>query len=149
MLFTVAGGFPVAAGFTVTVAELDWVLSWVEVAVTVTEVLLETDGAVNKPEELTLPVLADHVTAELKLPVPDTVAEQLLVWFEVTVAGEQLTLTEVMLEEFTLLLPLKLPPPPPPPQATIRNTLPITRTNPSLCTMSPCLVDSASVYAWR
>jgi hypothetical protein len=134
----------VAAGFTVTVAEPDRVLSWTEVAVTVTGVMLESGGAVNRPEALMLPALADHVTAGLKGPVPDTVAEQVLVWPEATIEGAQVTLTEVMPEGF--------PPSPlsPPPQAAIRSALPMTKTdNPSLCMLSPRLADGAGVYALR
>jgi hypothetical protein len=71
--------FPAAGGFTVTFVKPDLVLSWVAVAVIVTGVILVTGGAVNRPEESTLPALVDHVTAELKSPVPDTSAEQVLV----------------------------------------------------------------------
>lgn len=116
--------YAVVAGLTVTVAEPERVLSWVEVAVIVTEVALETGGAVNRPDALTLPALADHVTAELKLPVPDTFAEQLLVWSEVTIAGEQVTLIEVMVGAVVLSSP-------PPPQAVARNTPPTTSQSPS------------------
>jgi hypothetical protein len=45
------------------VALPDFVVSWVLVAVTVT--LVADPGAVNAPAALTLPALADHVTAEL------------------------------------------------------------------------------------
>jgi pyruvate-formate lyase-activating enzyme len=117
--------YAVVAGLTVTVAEPERVLSWVEVAVIVTEVALETGGAVNRPDELTLPALADHVTAELKLPVPDTFAEQLLVWSEVTIAGEQVTLIEVMVGAVVLSSS------PPSPQAVARNTPPTTSQSPS------------------
>jgi len=117
--------YAVVAGLTVTVAEPERVLSWVEVAVIVTEVALETGGAVNRPDELTLPALADHVTAELKLPVPDTFAEQLLVWSEVTIAGEQVTLIEVMVGAVVLSSSS------PPPQAVARNTPPTTSQSPS------------------
>ncbi len=91
--------------------------------VTVTGVMLETGGAVNRPEALMLPALADHVTAGLKGPVSDTVAEQVLVWPEATIEGAQVTLTEVMPEGF--------PPSPlsPPPQAAIRSALPMTKTD--------------------
>ena len=108
----------------------------------VTEVALETGGAVNKPDVLTLPALADHVTAELKLPVPDTFAEQLLVWFEVTIADEQFTLTEVMVGA---VVALSLPPPPPPPQAVARNAPPMTSKSPSARMIFPLLLDSADV----
>ena len=67
-------------GFTVTVAVPDLVVSCVEVAVTVTDVIEATIGAVNKPADVIDPALAVHDTAELKLPVPETVAEQVLFW---------------------------------------------------------------------
>jgi len=44
------------------------------VAVTVTDVIVVTEGAVNKPVEEIVPALAVHVTPVLKLPVPLTVA---------------------------------------------------------------------------
>jgi hypothetical protein len=53
---------------------------------------------VNKPELEMVPALAVHVTPELKLPVPITVAEHWLVWPYRMVEGEQLTLTEVIVE---------------------------------------------------
>ena len=52
----------VLAAFTVTVAEPDFVVSWVDVAVIVA--VLAEEG-VNTPEALTAPPLADHVTALL------------------------------------------------------------------------------------
>jgi hypothetical protein len=48
---------------TVTVAVPDLVVSWTDVAVTVT--VPAVAGAVNAPEELIVPALADHVTDEL------------------------------------------------------------------------------------
>jgi hypothetical protein len=71
--------------------------------------------------------VALHVTAELKFPVPVTVAEHWLVWPEVTVDGEQATLTPVMVD-VDPLLPL------PPPQAAINITFPATNNNASLRT---------------
>jgi len=53
---------------TLTVAVPDFVVSCVPVAVTVT--VLAVPGAVRSPLALMVPPLADHVTAELKLPVP-------------------------------------------------------------------------------
>jgi len=53
---------------TVTDAVPDFVVSWVLVAVTVT--LPGEAGAVKSPPVLIVPPPADHVTAELKLPVP-------------------------------------------------------------------------------
>jgi len=67
-------------GLTVTDAVPDFVASWVEVAVTVTVVAEETVGAVSSPvEEIVALLLAVQVTAELKFPVPVTVAEHWLV----------------------------------------------------------------------
>jgi hypothetical protein len=48
---------------TVTVVLPALVASWTDVAVTVA--VLAVPGAVNNPEELIVPELADHVTAEL------------------------------------------------------------------------------------
>jgi hypothetical protein len=68
--------FTCCAGFTVTVAVPDLLVSWVEVAVIVTcSVVAPPDGGVNKPEAEIVPALAVHVTPELKFPVPITVAE--------------------------------------------------------------------------
>ena len=53
------------AGLTVTVAEPERLLSWVEVAVTVTGVMLETSGAVRTPEAAILPALVAQFTAVL------------------------------------------------------------------------------------
>jgi len=54
----------------------DFVVSCVEVAVTMTSSdTFPPLGAVNKPEAEIDPALAVHVTVELKLPVPITVAE--------------------------------------------------------------------------
>jgi hypothetical protein len=51
------------AAVTVTVVLPVLLVSWTDVAVTVT--VLAVAGAVNNPEELIVPALADHVTAEL------------------------------------------------------------------------------------
>jgi hypothetical protein len=45
----------------------------------VTKVIEVTTGAVNRPADEMVPALAVHVTAELKFPVPETVAEHWLV----------------------------------------------------------------------
>ena len=50
-------------GCTVTVAEPDLEVSWVLVAVTVTDPL--DPGAVSRPDELIVPALVVHVTAAL------------------------------------------------------------------------------------
>ena len=54
-----------AAAFTVTVALADLVLSATLVAVTVTVFVAVTVGAVNSPAVLTVPEVADQVTAVL------------------------------------------------------------------------------------
>jgi hypothetical protein len=73
---TIGWTFLACAGFTVTVALPDLLVSWVEVAVIVTgSEVTPPGGAVNKPELEIVPALADQVTLELKLPVPITVAE--------------------------------------------------------------------------
>jgi hypothetical protein len=56
---------PAAAAFTVTVALADLVLSPTLVAVTVTVFVAVTVGAVNSPVVLTVPEVADQVTAVL------------------------------------------------------------------------------------
>ena len=95
---------PTSAGSTVNSPALDWgvivrvtVALLVEsarlVAVTLTWMVEATMGAVNKPDELTLPCVADHVTA--LLPVLLTNAVNCAVIPETTVAfeGEVETLT--------------------------------------------------------
>jgi hypothetical protein len=89
----------------------------------VTEVIVVTEGAVNKPAEEIVPALALHETPVLKLPVPFTVAEHWLVPPELTVVGEQLTATDVIVEPED---------PPLPPQAAIRTMLPHTSNSPNL-----------------
>jgi hypothetical protein len=61
---------------TVTVVEPVLVLSWVEVAVMVAWVVKGTVDAVKRPPAgVIVPFpLAVHVTVELKVPVPETVA---------------------------------------------------------------------------
>ena len=96
--------FACCAGFTVTVAAPDLLVSWVEVAVIVTcSVVTPPEGAVNKPELEMVPALAVQVTPELKFPVPITVAEHWLVCPYRMVEGEQVTVTEVIVDD---------PPPP-------------------------------------
>src|ERR1022692_2885340 len=76
------------AGFTVTVAVPALLVSCVEVAVIVTcRDVTPPDGAVNKPELEMAPALAIHVTPELKVPVPVTVAEHWLVWPNIMLEG--------------------------------------------------------------
>jgi hypothetical protein len=92
---TVGAGLPEE---TVTVVEPDLVESCVEVAVIVA---VPADVGVKTPEMLTLPMLVGliyHVTEELKLPVPVTVGVQVDVWVVSMEAGEQATVTEVIVE---------------------------------------------------
>lgn len=67
---------------------------------------------VKTPAELIVPPVADQFTVELKLPVPFTVAEQLLVCEAVIDDGEHEAVTEVMVdgaaETTTLLEPVLL-----------------------------------------
>jgi hypothetical protein len=103
----------------------DLLLSCVEVAVTVRVVVVETVGAVSRPpEEIVPPALtgaSDHVTVELKLPVPVMVAEHWLVPPDCTVDGVQVTLTELIVDPPLPLLP---------PQATMSARLPTTISSP-------------------
>ena len=88
----VAGG-----GSAMTVVEPDLVASCTEVAVTVIGVAEEIEpGGMSRPDADMVPTDADQLTAELKLPVPVTVAEHWLVWLNGIVAGVQATRTEVM-----------------------------------------------------
>jgi hypothetical protein len=80
------------AAITVIVARPDLIVSCVLVAVTVTDPA--EPGAINSPLPLIVPALAVHVTAELKLPVPCTVALHCDVVLGATVEGLQLTATE-------------------------------------------------------
>jgi hypothetical protein len=124
----------VPAGLTVIVVEPDLLVSCDDVAVMVTEVVAGTTGAVNTPEVEMEPALAVHDTPVLKLPVPVTVAEQLLVWLGDRFVGEQLTVTEVMVDPPPLLPPLL--PPPLEPQATIHSALAAMSSRPILFTRS-------------
>jgi hypothetical protein len=101
----------VAAVCTVMAAVPDFVVSCVLVAVTVT--VPPVIGAVKSPTVLIAPDAADHVTVELKLPVPCTVALHCEVACAATVEGVHETVTDEMEEEGGGWLPLE----PPPPQA--------------------------------
>jgi hypothetical protein len=107
----------------------------IEVALTVTTRLVVTTGAVSVPEEDIEPAEVLQVTPVLKLPVPVTLAEHWLVPPELTVVGEQLTVTPVTVE---------FEEPPPPPQAAIHITPVTTSNNPILRTITPSL----SEYRW-
>jgi hypothetical protein len=67
--------------------------SCVEVAVIAAD---PAAAGVKTPEEVIAPSVAVQVTAELKAPVPCTVATQEEVWFVWIEAGEQATETEVI-----------------------------------------------------
>jgi hypothetical protein len=54
---------------------------------------------VKRPAELIVPVVTDHVTAELKLPVPLTAAAHCEVAWMLTADGSHVTWTDVMLED--------------------------------------------------
>jgi hypothetical protein len=97
-------------------------------------VLLVTEGAVNTPAEEMDPALALQVTALLKLPVPPTVALHWLVPPELTVPGEQLTVTEVTLELD-----------PPPPQAAIPMMLATASNSPNLRIITTNLLQRISL----
>jgi hypothetical protein len=74
----------------------DFVASCVLVAVTV--IVAAAAGAVNKPPEVIVPPPAtDHVTAELKLPVPCTLAVHCEVAPAATVDGLHVAETEEIL----------------------------------------------------
>jgi hypothetical protein len=112
----IAGG---GVDCTVTDAVPDFVVSCVLVAFTVT--VPATAGAVKAPFALIPPAPADQVTAELKLPVPCTVAVHCDVACAAIAAGTQVTATEVMEGDieaggFELA-------PPPPPQAVIEKRI--------------------------
>lgn len=77
--------------------------SWVLVAVTVTGPVVT--GAVKTPLELTVPLLADHTTAELSTSEPATVAVHCEVAFAAIAAGEQADVTEAISDEALLLPP--------------------------------------------
>lgn len=77
---------------TATVAVPDTAVSWVLAAVMVT--LPAAAGAVKRPVEAMVPALADHVTVELKLPVPWTVALHCDVASNAIAEGVQTTATE-------------------------------------------------------
>ncbi|HEX6495448.1 MAG TPA: hypothetical protein VF018_08195 [Acidobacteriaceae bacterium] len=66
-------------------------------------------GAVKSPAELTVPALADQVTAELKFPVPFTIAAHCEVAPLFIVAGLHAAETDAIVEEdactFTAVLP--------------------------------------------
>jgi hypothetical protein len=93
-------------GPTATLALAFLVVSAALVAVTVTLVLLVTEGAVNMPPLETLPEVADHITAVLL--VPFTAALNCCVPPDVRAAlpGETTTLTVVGAEGLTVTLAL-------------------------------------------
>ena len=78
---------------TVTVADPDLLESCVEVAVMVAG---PAAAGVKTPDELIVPSVADHVTLELLLPDPKTVAVQVDVCVVRIELGEQVTETDVI-----------------------------------------------------
>src|SRR5271165_2009308 len=134
--------FAAAIAVTVSVEVPDLVESWAEVAVTVADVLpLTIMGAVSRPDAEICPALVAHVTAELKFPVPMTVAEHWLVWPDCTGEGAHDAATDVIVD---VLPPPPLLLPPPPPQAVISTRLPRTSRIPKLRTTLSLL----SGYRW-
>ncbi len=116
-------------GFTVTEPVPDLLGSCTEVAVIVANsVTTPPEGAVNRPELEMVPAVVAQVTAELKFPVPITVAEHWLVCPNMMAEGEQVTLTDVIDDPPAPLLPE--------PQATIHNALDTTSSKPILLTQS-------------
>ncbi len=93
ILVGLADSVPIAVAFTVTEAVAYFVGSATLVALTVTVVFVVTVGALNKPELLTVPAVADQVTAVLLLFV--TWAENCWLPPDATVAvvGETETVT--------------------------------------------------------
>ena len=105
---------PLVVWFPTTIdAVPDFVLSSVEVAVTIT---VPATVGVNTPEDVIVPFDAAQVTAELYDPVPCTVAVQVDVCVVRMDAGEQATVTDVIVGVTGVVLP----PPPPPPQPVSR-----------------------------
>lgn len=70
-------------------------------------------GAVKSPVASMAPTFEDHVTAELKLPVPVTLAVHCEVAFGATVEGVHAAETAEMVEDSRLLTVLAVPPPQP------------------------------------
>jgi hypothetical protein len=102
-------GFVTAIG-----VDPDLVESSVEVAMIVA---VPVPAGVNTPALVTVPMLVgltDHVTEELKLPVPFTVGVQVDVCVVRMDVGEQLTETDVIVGETGGVPPPPLPPPPQP-----------------------------------
>ena len=100
---------------TATVALPDWLESSVEVAVIVA---VPAPAGVKTPALLTDPMLTgltDHVTVELKLPVPLTVGVQADVWLVKIEVGRQVTVTDVIVGVTGGVVP-----PPPPPQPVMK-----------------------------
>jgi hypothetical protein len=91
-------------------AEPSFVGSSVEIALTLSEPDVGTvDGEVYRPEVETVPEAADQVTFELKVPVPETVAEHWLVCPAWRLVAAQETVTAVMVGEGGGVLPATLP----------------------------------------
>lgn len=81
---------------TETVAVPDFVVSWTEVAVIVA---LPAAAGVYTPPAVIVPLVADHVTALLKFPVPETAAVHAEVWLGKIETGLHVTVTDETAED--------------------------------------------------
>jgi hypothetical protein len=127
---------PADGAVTVTVVVPATLVFCVEVAVTVTDVFEVTVGAVSRPPGEIVPALAVQVTPVLKLPVPPTTAVHWVEAPELIVLGEQLTVTDVTLEELD---------PPLPPQAAKPMMLPNASNSPNLRIITTFLLQRISL----
>ena len=98
------------AAFAVMAVVPNLLVSADDVAVTVTSAGVL--GAVKSPVLEICPEVADHVTEELKLPVPVTVAEHCDVCPDCRMVAKQETVTEVIVGTGGVLPPLDDEPPP-------------------------------------
>src|SRR5208337_2361495 len=125
-------------GLTTTMADPDFVVSWVEVAVIVIAVGATTTGAVNTPAVLTEPAVVVQFTMVLKAPVPATVAKQPTCWLDWTGEGKQTVVTLVMVYAAV-----------PPLQAANHSRLPTTSKSSTLRILLVSLTDVAGLHALR
>jgi hypothetical protein len=96
------------AAFTVIVAEPDTPVypAWAELAI---HFAFPTPDGVNTPADVIVPPVAVQVTAELKAPVPKTVAAHVDVCAVVIVLGEAITETDVTVTGTAVTLTLAVP----------------------------------------
>jgi len=116
-------------GVTVIVAVALLEVSWTEMAVMVTGVEPVTGWPANRPLTSMVPALAAQETSVLNVPVPVTVAVQVLVWPDWTEVGLQLTETPVIVLVLLLLLP--------PPQAMMPSSAAMARSRARARKLSP------------